>query len=155
MTLIKWWFSSKCIILCKKALLPVDSKVSIPNLKFFKILQISYLCPPCDYVHSILWCGAAPTCGFVCSFVRSFVLFLSSKNFIVQTTKLIIAWFTSTAKTNLDGRGPFTEDDLRWKTTFDRVFSILPEKDVYDSSPWQPQHNWPQTGNPISCLNRK
>ena len=22
------------------------------------------------------------------------------------------------------------------------------------SSPWQPQHNWPQTRNPISCLNR-
>jgi len=39
--------------------------------------------------------------------------------------------------------------------TFDRVYSILPENNVYDSSPWQPQHNWPQTGNPVSCLNRK
>ena len=54
-----------------------------------------------------------------------------------------------------DGRRPLTEDDLQWKTTFDRVYSILPEKNVFDSSPWQPQHNWPQTGNPISCLNRK
>ena len=26
------------------------------------------------------------------------------------------------------GNDPKEEDDLRWKTTFDRVFSILPEK---------------------------
>ena len=28
-------------------------------------------------------------------------------------------------------------------------------KNVDDSSPWQLQHNWPQTRDPISCLNRK
>ena len=58
-------------------------------------------------------------------------------------------------RTTLDKRRPLMEDVLRWKTTFDRVYSILPEKNVYNSSPWQPQHNWPQTGNLISCLNRK
>ena len=58
-------------------------------------------------------------------------------------------------KRTFDGIGPLTEDNLQWKTTFDRVFSISPEKNVYDSSPWLPQHNWLQTGNPISCLNRK
>ena len=35
------------------------------------------------------------------------------------------------------------EEDLCQKTTFDRVCSILPETNIYDSSPWQPQHNWP------------
>ena len=35
------------------------------------------------------------------------------------------------------------EDDLQWKTTFDRVFSILPEKNVYNCSFWQPQHMIP------------
>ena len=29
--------------------------------------------------------------------------------------------------TTFDGRQPSMEDKLRWKTTFDRVFSILPE----------------------------
>jgi len=58
-------------------------------------------------------------------------------------------------KMTFDGKRPLTEYNLRWKTTFDRVYSILPEKNVYDYSPWQPQHNWPQTGNPISWLNRK
>ena len=58
-------------------------------------------------------------------------------------------------KTTFDARQPLTEYNLRWKTTFERVYSILPEKNVYDPSPWQSQHNWPQTGNPISCLNRK
>ena len=43
-------------------------------------------------------------------------------------------------KTTYGGRQP---DDLWWKTIFNRVYSILPEKNVYDSSPWQPQHNWP------------
>ena len=54
-----------------------------------------------------------------------------------------------------DGRRLLTQDDFWWKTTFDRVYCILPEKHVFDSSPWQPQHNWRQTGNPISCPNRK
>ena len=58
-------------------------------------------------------------------------------------------------KMTFDGRRPLTEDDLWRKTTFDSVYSILPEKNVYNSSPWQSQHNWPQTGNSISCLNRK
>ena len=54
-----------------------------------------------------------------------------------------------------DGRRLLTQDNFWWKTTLDRVYSILPEKHVFDSTPWQPQHNWPQTGNPISCPNRK
>ena len=66
-------------------------------------------------------------------------------------------------KTTFDRRRPLTEDDLWRKTTFNKrrpsirciIYSILPEKNVYNSSPWQPQHNWPQTGNPISCLSRK
>jgi len=75
-------------------------------------------------------------------------------------------------KTIFDGRRPLREDKLWWKrtferrlplmednlcrkTTFDSVYSILPEKNVYDSSPWQSQHNWPQTGNSICCLKWK
>ena len=58
-------------------------------------------------------------------------------------------------KTTFDGRRPLMEDDLCRKTTFDRLYRVLPEKNVYDSSPWQSQHNWAQTGNPISGLNRK
>ena len=37
-------------------------------------------------------------------------------------------------KTTIDGRRPLTEYNLRWKTTFDRVYSLLPEKNVHDSS---------------------
>ena len=58
-------------------------------------------------------------------------------------------------KTTFDRRRPLTEYNLWWKSTFDRVYSILPETNVYDSSPWQPRHNWPQTGNPISYINRR
>ena len=58
-------------------------------------------------------------------------------------------------KMTFDGRWPLADDDLGQRMTFDRVYSILPENNVYDSSSWQPQHNWPQTGNPISCLSRK
>ena len=36
-----------------------------------------------------------------------------------------------------------------------KVHHLLTEKIVDDSSPWQAQYNWPQTGNDISCLNRK
>ena len=64
-------------------------------------------------------------------------------------------WAQYWQKMNFDKRWPLTEEDLWWKTTFDRMFSILPEKNVYDSSPWQPQHKWSQTGNPIRCLSRK
>ena len=52
-------------------------------------------------------------------------------------------------KTTFNGRWPLMEDDLWWK------YHILPESNVENSSPWQLQHNWPQTRNPISCLNRK
>ena len=73
-----------------------------------------------------------------------------------------IAWFTSGVargqKMTFEGRRPLTEDDFWRKTTFDGRHlwrNTTTWKNVYDSSPWQPQHNWPQTGNPISCLNRK
>ena len=58
-------------------------------------------------------------------------------------------------KMTFDRRQPLTDDDLWRKMTFDRVHSMLHENNVYDSSPWQLQHNWPQIGNPISCQNRK
>ena len=58
-------------------------------------------------------------------------------------------------RTTFGGRRALTEDNLWRKMTVYRVYSILPEKNVYDSSPWQPQQNWSQTGNTISCLNRK
>ena len=59
-------------------------------------------------------------------------------------------------KTTFDGRQPLTEDDLWRKTTFDgRQPLIYYLKKIYNSSPWQPKHYWPQIGNLISCLNRK
>ena len=69
-------------------------------------------------------------------------------------------------KTTFDGRQPWSEDDiwqrrpsteedLQCKTTFDRVYSLLPKINVYDSSSWQLQHNRLQSGNPISCQNQK
>ena len=35
------------------------------------------------------------------------------------------------------------------------IYHISPEKIVENSSPWQPQHNWPQTENAMSCLKLK
>ena len=81
-------------------------------------------------------------------------------------------------KTTFNGRRPLMKDDLRWKTTFDGRRPLTEEdlwrkmtfngrrpligcivyyleKMFFDTSPWQPQHIWPQIRNPISCLNRK
>ena len=35
------------------------------------------------------------------------------------------------------------------------MYRIIPEENVDDSTPWQLRDNWPQTSNPISCLNWK
>ena len=56
-------------------------------------------------------------------------------------------------KTTFDGpepfecRLPFTKDVLQWKTTFFRLYSILPGYHVCVSSTWQVQHNWPKAQN--------
>ena len=122
-------------------------------------------------IHLVFRQHAASIYGFVCSFrFVSFVCFV--KKNVCLNDQAHIAWFTSGVaqgsseeeddlwwKTTFDGRRPSTEDDLWQKTIFTEDdlwrrqplteddlqygYSILPEKNIFDSSPWQLQHNWP------------
>ena len=47
------------------------------------------------------------------------------------------------------------EDDLKMKAYLKNEDDQQNEKNVDDSLPWLSQHNWPDTGNAINCLNRK